>query len=59
MSIDKFLTKSFFLSAGFMCGTTVLDKDGVSAMAAVCEMTSYLYAKKMSLVDQLANIFHT
>ncbi len=42
-----------------MCGTNVLDKDGVSAFATVCEMTSYLYAKKISLVQQLANIFDT
>ncbi len=50
---------SFSTPVGFMCGTNVLDKDGVSAFATVCEMTSYLYAKKISLVQQLANIFDT
>lgn len=48
-----------FVYAGFMCGTTVLDKDGISAFATVCEMTSHLYGKQTSLVQQLANIFET
>ncbi|VDL92849.1 unnamed protein product, partial [Schistocephalus solidus] len=41
----------------FMCGTTVLDKDGIGALATVCEMTSHLYAQNITLVQQLENIF--
>ncbi|VDN98752.1 unnamed protein product [Rodentolepis nana] len=42
---------------GFMCGTTVLDKDGIGTFAAVCEMVSHLYSNNISLVQQLENVF--
>nr|VZH89166.1 unnamed protein product [Spirometra erinaceieuropaei] len=48
---------AFEEAIGFMCGTTVLDKDGIGALATVCEMTSHLYAQNVSLVQQLDNIF--
>lgn len=42
---------------GFMCGTTVLDKDGIGTFAVVCEMVSHLYSKNVSLVQQLDSVF--
>ncbi|VDN15095.1 unnamed protein product [Dibothriocephalus latus] len=50
---------AFEEAIGFMSGTTVLDKDGIGALAAVCEMTSHLYAQKSSLVQQLEKVFDT
>nr|CDS23113.1 phosphoglucomutase 2 [Echinococcus granulosus] len=48
---------AFEEAIGFMCGTTVLDKDGIGAFSAVCEMTSHLYNQNLSLVKQLDHIF--
>ncbi|VUZ50130.1 unnamed protein product [Hymenolepis diminuta] len=42
---------------GFMCGTTVLDKDGIGTFGVVCEMVSHLYSKNISLVQQLHSVF--
>eukprot|EP00090_Calanus_glacialis_P011237 TRINITY_DN19678_c0_g1_i1.p1 TRINITY_DN19678_c0_g1~~TRINITY_DN19678_c0_g1_i1.p1 ORF type:complete len:603 (+),score=181.19 TRINITY_DN19678_c0_g1_i1:153-1961(+) len=42
---------------GFMCGTEVLDKDGVSAVAVIGELIAYLETKEMDLTDQLKNIY--
>ena len=40
-----------------MCGSTVLDKDGVSACMAASEMAVYLHEKGISLKHQLENIY--
>ena len=40
-----------------MCGTSVLDKDGISAAMVVMEMTSQLARKGVTLVGQLDNIY--
>ncbi|XP_064609937.1 phosphopentomutase-like [Liolophura sinensis] len=49
---------AFEEAIGFMCGTKVLDKDGVSALCAMAEMASYLYAKeKITLTKQLDNVY--
>ncbi len=45
------------LCPGFMCGTNVLDKDGVSAAVVAAEMASYLADQDISLKQQLANIY--
>jgi phosphomannomutase len=44
---------------GFMCGTEVLDKDGVSAAIRVAEMASFLSNKGMSLKGKLHELFST
>jgi len=44
---------------GFMCGTEVLDKDGVSAAAVLGEMIVYLETENMDLTDQLKNLYKT
>ena len=48
---------AFEEAIGFMCGTTVLDKDGIGAFSVVCEMASHLYNRNITLVQQLDNIF--
>ena len=42
---------------GFMFGTTVLDKDGISAAAAAAELCSWLYASGKTLSSQLEEIY--
>jgi len=42
---------------GFMCGTAVLDKDGISAGIRVAEMTAYLSRSGMSLRGKLDELF--
>ncbi|XP_029457929.1 glucose 1,6-bisphosphate synthase isoform X2 [Rhinatrema bivittatum] len=48
---------AFEESIGFMCGTSVLDKDGVSAAVVVAEMAAYLERKNLTLAQQLINIY--
>ncbi|MEE6473300.1 hypothetical protein FKM82_009936 [Ascaphus truei] len=50
---------AFEESIGFMCGTAVLDKDGVSAAAVVAEMASYLDRNNMNMARQLVKIYET
>ncbi|XP_066521448.1 glucose 1,6-bisphosphate synthase [Hoplias malabaricus] len=50
---------SFEESIGFLCGSMVLDKDGVSAAAVVAEMAAYLHTKHFTLHQQLQNIYET
>ena len=42
---------------GFMCGTNVLDKDGVSASVVVTELIRHLETKNLTLTDQLENLY--
>ena len=42
---------------GFMCGTNVLDKDGVSAAVVVAEMATHLAAQGITLKQQLIKIY--
>jgi len=44
---------------GFMCGTAVLDKDGISAGIRVAEMAAFLSSKGMSLRDKLDELIST
>ena len=39
-----------------MCGTEVLDKDGVSAAMVAMEMATYLYRQGITLKQQLDNL---
>lgn len=49
---------AFEESIGFLCGSMVPEKDGVSAAAVLAEMASYLYQKNMNLSQQLLHIYH-
>ncbi|XP_006627963.3 glucose 1,6-bisphosphate synthase isoform X1 [Lepisosteus oculatus] len=48
---------AFEESIGFMCGTSVLDKDGVSAAVVVAEMAAYLETRNFTMTQQLAHIY--
>ncbi|XP_069390882.1 glucose 1,6-bisphosphate synthase isoform X2 [Paralichthys olivaceus] len=50
---------SFEESIGFLCGSMVPEKDGVSSAAVVAEMAAYLHNKSLSLNQQLHNIYQT
>uniref|UniRef100_H3ABG6 Phosphoglucomutase 2 like 1 n=2 Tax=Latimeria chalumnae TaxID=7897 RepID=H3ABG6_LATCH len=50
---------AFEESIGFMCGTAVLDKDGVSASVVVAEMASYLEDRNVTMAQQLTWIYET
>uniref|UniRef100_A0A7N8WM00 Phosphoglucomutase 2 like 1 n=1 Tax=Mastacembelus armatus TaxID=205130 RepID=A0A7N8WM00_9TELE len=50
---------SFEESIGFLCGSMVPEKDGVSSAVVVAEMASYLHNKNLSLNQQLHNIYQT
>ncbi|KAF7236600.1 Glucose 1,6-bisphosphate synthase [Varanus komodoensis] len=50
---------AFEESIGFMCGTSVLDKDGVSAAVVIAEMAACLDARGRTLAQQLAEIYRT
>lgn len=42
---------------GFMCGTKVLDKDGISAGTRVAELSAYLEKMGLTLFDKLQEIY--
>lgn len=42
---------------GFMFGTNVLDKDGISAAVVMAEMASYLNRHGLTLTEQLRNMY--
>ena len=42
---------------GYMFGTNVLDKDGISAMAVIGECAAVLEARGMTLTQQLHAIY--
>lgn len=42
---------------GFMCGTKVLDKDGISAGIRVAELSAYLEKLGLTLLDKLEEIY--
>lgn len=48
---------AFEEAIGFMCGSTVLDKDGVSAAAVCAEMTAYIYNRNGTIKKKLAEIY--
>lgn len=51
---------SFEEAIGFMCGTKVLDKDGISAEAVVAEMGVYLMRNEnRTFIDKLDWIYET
>jgi len=42
---------------GFMCGSKVLDKDGISAGVRVAELAAYLETIGLTLSDKLEEIY--
>jgi len=42
---------------GFMCGSKVLDKDGISAGVRVAELAAYLESIGLTLSDKLEEIY--
>uniref|UniRef100_A0A8C3U073 Phosphoglucomutase 2 like 1 n=1 Tax=Catharus ustulatus TaxID=91951 RepID=A0A8C3U073_CATUS len=50
---------AFEESIGFMCGTSVLDKDGVSAAVVIAEMATYLQGQGLTLAQKLLDIYET
>lgn len=42
---------------GFMCGTNVLDKDGISAAVRVSELVAYLDKEGSTLMKKLNEIY--
>ncbi|KAM4589105.1 glucose 1,6-bisphosphate synthase [Fundulus diaphanus] len=50
---------AFEESIGFLCGSMVPEKDGVTAAVVVAEMAAYLQTKRLSLNQQLHNIYRT
>uniref|UniRef100_A0A4W3J4R7 Phosphoglucomutase 2-like 1 n=1 Tax=Callorhinchus milii TaxID=7868 RepID=A0A4W3J4R7_CALMI len=59
MQNGKEVLFGFEESIGFMCGTTVIDKDGVSAAVIAAEMAVYLESKELTVAKQLQNIYET
>ena len=47
----------FIFFVGFMYGTTVFDKDGISAAVVMAEMASYLNRQGLTLTEQLNNLY--
>lgn len=48
---------AFEEAIGFMCGTTVLDKDGINAALHLAILASYLHHHGLSLIQQLEEIY--
>lgn len=48
---------AFEEAIGFMCGTAVIDKDGVSAAATVGELIAHLHLSNRTLLDKLKEIY--
>ncbi|XP_060078816.1 phosphopentomutase-like [Ylistrum balloti] len=48
---------AFEEAIGFMCGSCVLDKDGVSASVVMGQMVLYLQSQGLTLYDQLNNVY--
>ena len=45
------------MHSGFMCGSTVLDKDGISAGVVASEMANHLASEGLTLLQQLSKIY--
>ncbi|KAB0802826.1 hypothetical protein PPYR_05012 [Photinus pyralis] len=55
---NKKIIFAFEEAIGFMCGSTVLDKDGVSAAAVLGTMAAYLRHHSLTLSQQLEEIYN-
>ncbi|CAC5362470.1 PGM2 [Mytilus coruscus] len=57
LKAGKTVLFAFEEAIGFMCGSSVLDKDGVSASMVTAEMATYVYDQGLTLYKQLENIY--
>lgn len=57
ISQDKTVLFAFEEAIGFMCGSAVVDKDGISAGVRVAEMAAYLETMGISLGEKLDEIY--
>ncbi|XP_047119897.1 phosphoglucomutase-2 isoform X3 [Schistocerca piceifrons] len=53
----KHVIFAFEEAIGFMFGTAVLDKDGISAGIRVAEMVAYLQSNQLTLADKLNDLY--
>ncbi|XP_034255571.1 phosphoglucomutase-2 [Thrips palmi] len=58
MSKGKEVLFAFEEAIGFMCGTSVVDKDGVSAGVHIAELAAYLKEEGKTLNDQLNEVYN-
>lgn len=57
MNEGKTVLFAYEEAIGFMCGSKVLDKDGISAAVHVAELASYLETIGLTLLDKLQEIY--
>ncbi|EFN85495.1 Phosphoglucomutase-2 [Harpegnathos saltator] len=57
MKEEKDVLFAYEEAIGFMCGTKVLDKDGISAGVRVAELSAYLEMLGLTLSDKLQEIY--
>lgn len=55
---NKKVIFAFEEAIGFMCGSQVLDKDGISAAVSMATMAAYLHHHNLTLVQQLEEIYN-
>ncbi|XP_011310787.1 phosphoglucomutase-2 [Fopius arisanus] len=53
----KYILFAYEEAIGFMCGPSVLDKDGISAGIRLAEMAAYLETMGLTLLDKLEDIY--
>ena len=53
----KVVLYAFEEAIGYMVGTNVFDKDGISALAVIAECACWLDSQGISLTQQLANVY--
>lgn len=58
MASGKNVIFAFEEAIGFMCGSSVVDKDGVSAGVHISEMATYLKMNGKTLNDQLSEVYN-
>lgn len=57
MKDNKTVLFAYEEAIGFMCGSKVLDKDGISAGVRVAELAAYLETIGLTLSDKLEEIY--
>lgn len=57
MKDNKDILFAYEEAIGFMCGSKVLDKDGISAGVRVAELAAYLETIGLTLSDKLKEIY--
>jgi phosphomannomutase len=57
MTEGKIVLFAYEEAIGFMCGSKVLDKDGISAGVRIAELAAYLETLGLTLSDKLQEIY--